>query len=144
MIKKYIKDEVSKMKWLQKVMYGRYGGDQLSRTLLIISFVLIVLVSFLPGYLFGLTFIAYIPTIVSIFRILSKNVYKRQQENYKYIIIKNKLINWIKYRFNEFKDLKTHKYFKCKNCKQKLRVPRRKGKISITCPKCKTTFKAKS
>lgn len=132
------------MKWLQKVMYGRYGGDQLSRTLLIISLVLIILVSFLPGYLFGLTVIAYIPTVVSIFRILSKNIYKRQQENYKYIIIKNKLTNLIKYRLNEFKDLKTHKYFKCKNCKQKLRVPRKKGKISITCPKCKTTFKAKS
>ena len=37
-----------------------------------------------------------------------------------------------------------YKYFKCKSCGAKLRVPKHKGKITITCPKCRTSFKGKS
>lgn len=132
------------MEWLKKLMYGRYGGDQLSRALLVLSFILLIAANFLPKYLSNLVVIAYIPTLICLFRIFSKNIYKRQQENYKYILIKNRVVNWFKYKSYKFKDLKTHKYFVCKNCKQKLRVPRGSGNISITCPKCKNTFKAKS
>ena len=77
------------MNWLKKVMYGRYGGDHLSRALLILSFILIVIAGALPRSLSGLVFIGYIPTFVCIFRIFSKNIYKRQQENYKYLKIEN-------------------------------------------------------
>lgn len=132
------------MEWFKKMMYGRYGGDQLSRALLVLSFILLILTNFLPRNLSILVIIAYIPTVICLLRIFSKNIYKRQQENYKYIIIKNRALDWVKYRSNKIKDMKTHKYFVCKNCKQKLRVPRGRGKISITCPKCKNTFKAKS
>ncbi|EHJ02090.1 Zn-finger containing protein [Clostridium sp. DL-VIII] len=132
------------MEWFKRMMYGRYGGDQLSRALLGLSFVLLILTNFLPRNLSILVVIAYIPTVICIFRIFSKNIYKRQQENYKYIIRKNKVLDWFKHRSNKLRDMRTHKYFVCKNCKQKLRVPRGQGKISITCPKCKNSFKAKS
>jgi len=132
------------MDWLKKFMYGRYGGDNLSRALLILSFVLLIIVGFLPQSLFGLEIIAYIPTAICIFRIFSRNIYKRQQENYKYLQIENRAKIWIGRKLSRIKDSKTHKYFTCPDCKQKLRVPRGQGKISITCPKCKKTFKAKS
>lgn len=132
------------MEWFKKMMYGRYGGDQLSRALLVLSFILLILTNFLPRNLSILVIIAYIPVVICLLRIFSKNIYKRQQENYKYIIIKNRALDWVKHRSNKIKDMRTHKYFVCKNCKQKLRVPRGQGKISITCPKCKNTFKAKS
>ncbi|OOM74548.1 hypothetical protein [Clostridium sp. BL-8] len=132
------------MEWFKKMMYGRYGGDQLSRALLVLSFILLILTNFLPRNLSILAIIAYIPAVICLLRIFSKNIYKRQQENYKYIIIKNRALDWVKHKLNKIKDMKTHKYFVCKNCKQKLRVPRGQGKISITCPRCKNTFKAKS
>lgn len=132
------------MNWLKKFMYGRYGGDILSRELLIFSFILLVIVGFLPKSLSGLEIIAYIPTLVCIFRIFSRNIYKRQQENYKYLQIRNYVVIWFNQKLNRIKGLKTHKYFTCPDCKQKLRVPRGQGKISITCPKCKKVFKRKS
>lgn len=132
------------MNWLKKFMYGRYGGDNLSKALLILSFIAIVIVGLLPKSVSILIVIAYIPTFVCIFRIFSRNIYKRQQENYKYLRIKNSVMIWYKQKLNRAKDSKTHKYFTCPDCKQKLRVPRGKGKISVTCPKCKKTFKGKS
>jgi hypothetical protein len=132
------------MNWLKKFMYGRYGADHLSRALLILSFILIIVAGFLPRSLTGLAAIGYIPTFVCIFRIFSRNIYKRQQENYKYLRIKNSVVIWFKQKLNRAKDSKTHKYFTCPDCNQKLRVPRGQGKISVTCPKCKKSFKGKS
>lgn len=132
------------MNWFKKFMYGRYGIDRLSRELLILSFILSVIASFLPKYLFGLGIIGYILMFACVLRIFSRNIYKRQMENYKYITIKNYVLARFNNTIIRLKALKTHKYFTCANCKQKLRVPRGKGKISITCPKCKNSFKAKS
>lgn len=132
------------MNWLKKFMYGRYGGDNLSRALLILSFALMIIAGFLPKSLSSLVVIGYIPTVVCILRILSRNIYKRRQENYKYLKIENSVVGWFKQKLNRAKDSKTHKYFTCPDCKQKLRVPKGQGKISVTCPKCKKSFKAKS
>jgi hypothetical protein len=125
-------------------MYGRYGGDNLSRALLVLSFILIIIAGFLPRSLSSLVVIGYIPTVLCVFRILSRNIFKRKQENYKYLKIENSVVIWFKQKLNRAKDSKTHKYFTCPDCKQKLRVPRGQGKISVTCPKCKKSFKAKS
>ena len=132
------------MEKFRKFMYGRYGGDQLSRALLVLSFILLILVGFLPRSLSILSVIAYIPTIICVYRMFSKDIYKRRQENYKYLKMETSTTKWIKQKLNLVKGSKTHKYFKCPDCKQRLRVPRGRGNISITCPKCKKIFKAKS
>lgn len=113
-----------------------YGWDKLSKFLLIIG--LVLLFSKSTGLL-GILLIVY-----SVFRCISKNKYKRYQELNafeNFLIIINKQIYRLKVKFNDFK---TYKIFKCPNCSQKLRVPRRKGKITITCKKCSTEFKGKS
>lgn len=132
------------MNWFKKFMYGRYGVDELSIALLILSIILIFISEMLSKYLYAFGFIAYIPMLLYVFRVFSKNIYKRQQENGKYLRMKNALIVWLKQKQVRAKELKTYKYFKCPKCKQTLRVPRRKGKITITCPKCKNEFKGKS
>ena len=132
------------MNWLKKFMYGRYGADQLSRALIILSFILIIILGFLPSNLSSLVVIGYIPTVICIFRIFSKNMFKRKQENYRYLKWESSVTKWSKQKLNRAKDSKTHKYFTCPDCKQKLRVPRGQGKISVTCPKCKKSFKGKS
>jgi len=132
------------MNWLKKIMDGRYGGDNLSRALLFLSLLLLVIVGLLPKSLSILSVIAYIPTIICIYRIFSKNIFKRQRENYKYLKLENSAIRWSKQKLGVAKNFKTHKYFNCPDCKQRLRVPRGQGSITITCPKCKKSFKAKS
>mgnify|MGYP001009844642 CR=1 FL=1 len=125
------------MNWLKKFMAGRYGTDQLSLVLLIFS----ILISILSVVLNSLILNIFYLIIIVIF---SKNLSKRYQENMKFLRMWNSIKGKFKNKFRQIKELKDYKYFKCVNCKQKLRVPRGKGKISITCPKCKTVMIKKS
>lgn len=120
---------------LKQFMMGRYGVDQLSMALLILTLILSLLNGFIGGVLLKLLTITAI--ILCYFRILSKNLYKRQQENFKFLRLWHPIKNAYLRKWNRLKGMKTHKYFKCPKCKQTLRVPRGKGKICITCPKCK-------
>lgn len=110
---------------LRNFMRGRYGSDKLNTALLIVGVVTCILSMFtgrgIVSFLFTLA--SYVLMGLVIFRMLSRNTYKRYQENRKYL------------RFLErFKD-KEHRYFDCPRCHQPVRVPRHKGKIAITCPK---------
>jgi hypothetical protein len=126
------------MNQIRKFMYGRYGFDQFSRALVVLSLVISLITTFTRADIFVM--LAYIPFAYALYRILSKNIAKRTQENMKYCGVANSFKN----KFNQFKlsvlGTKTHKYFKCTHCKQTIRIPRGKGKISITCPKCKAEF----
>lgn len=132
------------MNKLRKFMNGRYGVDQCSIGLLVASAIIFVIVRILPRFLGFLGILGYVPIAFYIYRALSKDIYKRQQENYKFIEFKNSLFNNFKQLNAKLRDIKSFKYFKCPQCSQKLRVPRKQGKITITCPKCKNTFKGKS
>ncbi len=130
------------MNWLNKFMAGRYGGDQLSTVLVLLSLFL-TLSSRLANIPF-LAFIGYIPLGISIFRIFSKDIPKRRMENYKFAIFMSPVYSWFKKAENRFKDRKTHKYFKCPNCNSSLRLPKGKGKLIVTCPKCKEKFERRT
>lgn len=123
-------------------MDGRYGGDQLSVALLILS-LLLTLILQLAGVSW-LILISYIPLGISIFRMFSKNIRKRSMENYKFAMFMSPVYKRYRKVRNRLKDLKTHKYYRCSNCKTTLRVPKGKGKIIVTCPKCKTKFSKKT
>ena len=115
---------------LRHFMLGRYGGDKLNMAVLVAAAVAGVLAAFLghSGLKLLLLAISYVLMFWAIFRSLSRNTYKRYQENRKYLQFLQKI-----------KD-KDHKYFTCPRCRQPVRVPKGKGKISITCPKCKEKF----
>lgn len=130
------------MNWLRKFMMGRYGGDQLSMVLLIFS-LLITFIAQLSG-LPILAYISYVPLCISIYRILSRDIEKRRMENYKFAVAISPAYSWFNKMLKRAKDSKTHRYFKCPNCKTNLRVPKGKGKIVITCPKCNTEFREKT
>lgn len=130
------------MNWLNKFMAGRYGGDQLSTVLVLLSLFLT-----LSGRLANISilhYIGYIPLIISIFRMFSKNINKRSMENYKFAIFMSPVYSWFKRTENRVKDSKTHKHLKCPNCKAKLRLPKGKGKLMVTCPKCKEKFEKRT
>ena len=126
------------MDWLKRFMKGRYGGDQLSAALLILSIVLTLIAQLARVPL--LIFVGYIPLGISIFRMFSKNKTKRSMENYKFAMLMSPVYARYRKILHRLKDSKTYRYYKCSNCKTTLRVPKGKGKIIVTCPKCKTKF----
>ncbi|MBQ8910667.1 MAG: hypothetical protein IJY91_06480 [Oscillospiraceae bacterium] len=115
-------------------MQGRYGTDKLNTAILVTGLIACFLAVFIPLPLLNLVFmlVSYILMGWAIFRMLSRNTYKRYQENRKYL------------RFVERIKDREHRYFDCPRCRQPVRVPRGKGKISITCPKCREKFIRKS
>ncbi|WMM24959.1 hypothetical protein RBU61_18840 [Tissierella sp. MB52-C2] len=130
------------MKWLNKFMAGRYGGDQLSMVLTFLALILTLLARLINIPI--LIYIGYIPLVISIYRIFSKNINKRRMENYKFAIFMSPLYSRFKRTQSKVRDFKTHKYIKCPNCNASLRLPKKKGKIMVTCPKCKEKFEQRT
>ena len=130
------------MRIFKKFMNGRYGGDQFSMVLLVASILLMIIGRLTRLSLF--IFISYIPLIFSIYRMFSKDIGKRRMENYKFSIFISPIYSKYKKIQKRFKRRKTHKYFKCPNCHTELRLPKGKGRIKITCPKCKEKFEGRT
>lgn len=124
--------------WLQRFMQGRYGGDQFTFGLLIGYFCFTMLGSFFKVQL--LSYIGVLLLVYCWFRILSRNTYKRSLENTKFLHIISPMRSWFHLQQKKFADRNIYKYYKCPKCKQQLRVPKGKGQVVITCPKCKTKF----
>ncbi len=116
--------------WIRRFMMGRYGTDKLNMAILVIGLIASLLAVFvrLPLLNLILVLLSYGLMGWALFRILSRNTYKRYQENRKYLMLIQRL-----------KD-REHRYYDCPRCRQQVRVPRGKGKISITCPKCREKF----
>ena len=119
---------------MQRFMAGRYGTDKLNMAILVVALIVCIISGFVPvvGLNLLLTAVSYALMIWAICRSLSRNTYKRYQENRKFLQF-----------FDRIKD-RDHRYFECPRCRQSVRVPRGKGKIAITCPRCQEKFIRKS
>lgn len=127
----------------QQFMIGRYGNDQFTVFLSITGLILSVVSNFLrwfrPLYVIGgiIYYLGALMIFYGIFRMLSKNYEARRKELNWYLRWSEKPKAQIKLLMNQIRDRKTHRYFRCKNCKTVMRVPKGRGKIEITCPKCR-------
>ena len=119
---------------LRNFMMGRYGTDRLNMVILGVGLVasLLSVVLRAPAVNMVLFVLSYGMMFWAIFRTLSRNTYKRYQENRRFLQLVGRL-----------KD-REHRYFDCPKCRQMVRVPRGKGKISITCPRCREKFVKKT
>ena len=115
---------------VQRFMVGRYGTDRLNMTILGAGLVACLISPYFKNVTINLllTALSYGLMIWAISRSLSRNTYKRYQENRKFLQF-----------FDRLKD-RDHRYYDCPKCRQVVRVPRGKGKIAITCPKCREKF----
>ena len=115
---------------MQRFMAGRYGTDKLNTAILLVALVICIISGFVQvvGVNLLLTATSYALMIWAICRSFSRNTYKRYQENRKFMQL-----------FDRIRD-RDHRYFDCPRCRQSVRVPRGKGKIAITCPRCKEKF----
>ena len=116
--------------WLQRFMTGRYGTDKLNMFILGGGLIVCLLALFIPvpAANLALTLLSYGLMFWAIFRTFSRNTYRRYQENRRFLMLLDRI-----------KDRK-HRHFECPRCHQPVRVPRGKGKIAITCPKCRERF----
>jgi predicted RNA-binding Zn-ribbon protein involved in translation (DUF1610 family) len=139
-------------------MYGRHGIDQMGQDMSRLTMVLLVL-NILLTLIFGgsrfttiLYYVALALLIWSYYRMFSKKLDKRYQENQKYLQWKYKHFGTTKGGWKRkwqntvthFKQRKTHVFFKCPSCGQKLRTPKGQGLKYVTCPKCHTQFSQKT
>lgn len=127
---------------MQRFMAGRYGNDQLNQFIFIVAIISIVLEIITRQSLFyTLTLVLLILAYV---RVFSRNINKRYEENMKFLQKKDAILN--KFRKQKYYAAQRRNFhiYTCPQCKQKIRIPKGKGKISITCPKCRTSFIKKS
>ena len=118
----------------RQFMAGRYGTDKLNTYILGAGVIVCLLTMLLPWAMvdLALSVLSYALLFWALFRTFSRNTYKRYQENRRFLLFLDRI-----------KD-REHKYFNCPKCRQPVRVPKGKGKIAITCPKCREKFVRKS
>ena len=124
-----------------RFMMGRNGTDALYHAVIVLCFVLIIVNIFVNSFI-----ISILETLLlgyAIFRVLSRNVYKRQRENQVWLGFINKIKGVFSLARSKRRDRKTHVYKRCPGCKSTLRLPRRSGTHTARCPRCGNRFEVK-
>ncbi|MCI9615983.1 MAG: hypothetical protein HFG93_12660 [Dorea sp.] len=125
-----------------RFMYGRYGMDSLGRFTIIAGVAAMLLAGWNNSMILSL--LSWGCIIYSYFRMFSRNIYRRASENQWYLGHTSRLRAAYYRQKNLMAQRKTHHIYKCPACRQKIRIPRGKGRIEIRCPRCNTTFIKKS
>ena len=128
-----------------RFMSGRNGNDQLNLFILIADIILLLLAGIFANSLGKVLY----PLVILLlgyayFRMLSRNLYKRSEENGKYLRLRYKLMAELRTHWERWVQRKDYKFFTCPACRTTLRVPRHKGKINIVCKKCGNSFTGKT
>lgn len=127
---------------LRRFMQGRHGVDQLSLAMLITAMFFSLLFSLLRWNILSILY--WIVIFLCFFRILSRNLEKRYSENQKFLCFWQPVKDKLSRLPGDMEQRKTHCLFKCPHCKQKLRLPRGRGTVMVTCSRCHTEFKKKT
>lgn len=119
-----------------------YGIDCLSVFLLLLAMILNLVPLVYPyGSALYAALIGWIPLLIVLFRTFSSNKEKRWAENLRFLdIVASKRESKEEKEELMIEDKKHFKYFDCPECNLRIRVPKGKGRIEITCPKCDAKF----
>ena len=129
-----------------RFMAGRYGNDELNKTMAIASVACLLLsVLFRGRNVSGLLwFIGAVLLVLVYVRMMSRNRYKRIDENNRYMRFKYDLTSFFRVMKERWVQRREYKFFTCPACRTTLRVPRGKGKINIVCRKCGNSFRGRT
>lgn len=119
---------------LSRSMIGRNGPDSLGYAAVGASIILILLDFFLMTGI--LSTLAMVCLLYAMFRQFSTNVVKRRQENEAFLRITKKPRQQAQLLYKRIKFRKTTAYFTCDECGTVFSLPKGKGKVRATCPKC--------
>ncbi|ADK81231.1 TFIIB-type zinc ribbon-containing protein [Sediminispirochaeta smaragdinae] len=124
---------------ITQFMSGRYGMDQLNKSLIGIAFILIILETFITSQVLNVTGVMVM--FYTIYRTYSRDLSKRARENEKFM----KLVKPVRRSFSLLKlrirEGRTHRFRTCPNCKVVIRTSKKRGTRILVCPRCKTKFK---
>ncbi len=126
---------------IARFLYGRYGNDQLNNFLVGVAFLVIIINVFINSYI--LVVVNYLVLALAIFRMLSKKYQKRRNELNRFLKLSRpyrNIWNKVKLRIAD----RNNKYYRCPSCNQLVRVPKKRGKIVITCPRCQNKFEKRT
>ena len=126
----------------RQFMVGRYGTDGLNQFLSMSSIVMLLVSLLTRVSLF--TWLGATLLILCYYRSLSRNISKRTEENYRFYSLKDRFNNKFRSLKEQWANRTLYHYYRCPQCRQKLRVPRGRGRIQISCPRCGTQFIKKS
>ena len=127
---------------LARFMAGRYGtNDAFGTFLMIVYLVLLVVSLFVRAWWLNLVILVLIG--YELFRMFSRNVAARQKENRWFLGLKGKLSGWWRLKKSRWKYRKTHAFRDCPHCKAVVRLPKKPGEHTVTCPRCKKLFRVK-
>lgn len=126
---------------LIRFMQGRYGVDNLNTHALWLVIILLIINMFV-GNMF-ISILSYALWFIVIYRTFSRQVYKRYAENEKYLKTIQPVTQFFNLQKKRISD-RQHKYYRCPKCKQMVRLPKGKGKIVVTCPKCQNKFEKRT
>ena len=130
---------------MARFMAGRNGNDQLNLFLYAVDAVLLIAATLIGGQVGRWMFVAVLALLGYIyFRMFSRNLTKRREENGKFLRLLYSVQAGLKIRREKWVQRKDYKFFTCPSCKTTLRVPRGNGKIKIVCRKCGNSFTGKS
>lgn len=116
-------------------MYGRNGIDPLGYATMALYFVVFAINSFVNTIY--LTVFGFLIIILMFCRFLSRDIVRRRSENERFMRLFNKVKSFFKQTARRIKDIKTHRYRTCPGCKVTLRLPVKRGKHTVVCPRCK-------
>ena len=144
--RQFLKGEDNMKEKLIRFMQGRYGVDQLSKFLLIVGLAIILISAFFGGHVAGMIcyVLGWVVLIYCYFRTFSRNVSKRYAENQTFLTRTYRVRSFFQRQKSLWAQRKNYHIYTCPSCKQKIRIPRGKGRIEVRCPKCGTTFIKKS
>ncbi len=131
---------------MTRFMQGRYGVDSLSKFLLVCGLVVVFATAFIDSPLISSLFnlLGWVIIIYCYFRLFSRNVTKRYAENQTFLTKTYRIRCFFARQKELLKQRRVYHIYQCPGCRQKIRIPRGKGKIEVRCPKCGTTFIKKS
>ena len=127
--------------WFVRFFSGRYGTDSFGYFLMILYAVLCILNAIF--HFLTLHIVTVFIAFYFLWRVFSKNYYKRSRENRRFLRVWNTVKTEVKLFFDRFRFCKTVRFRKCKHCKAILKLPNKKGKHSVRCPKCSNLFDVK-
>ena len=130
-----------KEKFMQ-FMYGRYGIDTLGKWTVGLGLAIMLIAGWTSNS--KLSLLSWVLIIYSYYRMFSRNISKRSSENYAYLQKTERIRAWFDKMKRRIVQSREYHIYKCPSCGQKIRVPRGKGKICITCPKCRKEFEKRS
>ena len=129
---------------MMRFMAGRNGNDQLNLFLYAADAILLIAATLVRGQAGRWMWLAVLILLGYIyFRMFSKNLTRRREENGKYLRLRYSNQAALKLRREKWVQSKDHKFFTCPSCNTMLRVPRGHGKIKIVCRKCGNSFTGK-